>query len=142
MKALKTLLLYILGMAVLSSCEDILEVPDISDREVALVAPLEGAEVRQSPVTFTWNGIADADAYWVQIATPNFTNAAQVLLDSVVVLDSTFLGTRAVKALTNGEYEWRVKGLNSGFETVFSRSAFTVNAPEETPTETPETEEE
>lgn len=134
-------MVWLLAIGLWPSCEDILEVPDISNEEVLLVAPLDNTVVQQSEVNFTWNGIADVDAYWIQVATPNFTEAAQVLLDSIIVLDSTFAGTKAVQALTNGDYEWRVKGVNSAYGTPFSSSAFTVNAPDSPPTETPTTEE-
>lgn len=116
-----------LGILV-GGCEDILEVPDISGREVQILAPRDSTVVGNTRVNFTWNGVADADAYSVQIARPNFRQAAQILLDSTIVLDSTFIGTKAIKTLDNGDYEWRVKALNSDFQTEFSSSAFKVEA--------------
>lgn len=112
----------------LGACEDILEVPDISDQQVELLAPSPGSVVNDSIVNFNWNGVADAEAYSVQIATPNFENAAQLVLDSLVVIDTTFVGTRISKQLSNRAYEWRVQALNSGFETGFTVSGFTVDA--------------
>lgn len=108
------------------SCEELLEVTDISEQSVELLAPLEGTSVNDSLVNFTWNGVEEANAYHIQVATPDFDNASQLVLDSIIVLDSTFFGTKASKALLNGSYEWRVKGMNSDFETPFSLSAFTV----------------
>jgi len=125
---MRTLFILAACILFLASCEDILEVPDISGQEVELVAPLNGTVVNQNLVNFTWNGVADADAYLIQVATPNFAEASQVLLDSIVVLDSTFLGTQASKSLLNSTYEWRVKAVNSAFETDFSQGAFSVQA--------------
>ena len=118
----------LLAMLPVFSCEDIIEIPDISDSKVELLAPLQGSVVEESTVNFTWNSIEDANSYLVQVATPNFETAAQIVLDSVIVVDSTFMGTKASKALINNNYEWRVKAMNSGFETEFSSSGFSVNA--------------
>ncbi|WP_411032225.1 hypothetical protein [Spongiimicrobium sp. 3-5] len=116
-------------MGVCFSCEDVLEVPDISNQRVELLAPSDGSTVRDSIVNFTWNGVAEANAYLIQVATPSFENAAQIVLDSVVVLDTTFLGTKATRILPNSSYEWRVKAQNSDFETPFSVTSFAVEAP-------------
>ncbi|WP_373518421.1 hypothetical protein [Pricia sp.] len=128
MKLLKALSALIYLGIFATGCEDILEVPDISGRQVEIVAPKDRVVVENSQVNFTWNGVADADSYSVQIARPNFREAAQILLDSTIVLDSTFIGTKAIKNLDNGDYEWRVKALNSDFRTEFSSSAFKVEA--------------
>jgi len=112
---------------VFASCEDILEVPDISGENVELLAPKDSAIVTDSIVNFSWNGVGEADSYLIQVATPDFENAAQILLDSIIVLDSTFLGTTASRQLNDGDYEWRVKALNSDFETPFSSSTFHVD---------------
>ena len=101
---------------------------DISEETVQLLAPLNGTTVTLDTIKFSWNGVYDATEYHVQVATPSFENAAQIVLDSVVVVDSTFVGTHITKSLSNSEYEWRVKAMNSGFDTEFSSSSFTVNA--------------
>ncbi len=112
---------------IMSSCEDILEVVDISNKQVVLLAPTNDAIVTDSLVSFNWNGITEADAYLIQVATPNFENATQLTLDSVMVVDSTFQGTRISKALANNHYQWRVQAFNSGYETSFSTNTFSVD---------------
>jgi hypothetical protein len=126
MRILKAIVGTIFLMLVIS-CQDILEVTDISDETVQLLAPSDSSIVAQTNVTFSWNEVFEATAYHMQLATPNFEHATQIILDSVVVLDSTYLGTRMTKTLTDSEYEWRVKALNSDFETDFSASFFSVN---------------
>lgn len=111
----------------ISSCEDLLEVADISEETVQLLAPSDSTTVAQNMVNFSWNGVYEATQYHIQVASPNFENAAQIIIDSVIVIDSTFLGTRITKSLANSQYEWRVKAMNSDFETDFSSSLFNVD---------------
>ena len=110
-------------------CQDILEVSDITQEQVLLLAPMNNTIVKDSVVLFTWNGVVEAESYLVQLATPNFENASQIVLDSIIVLDSTFVGTRVSKALRRLKYEWRVKAMNSSFETPFSTALFSVEIP-------------
>ncbi len=117
----------IIGLAIMS-CEDIVEVPDISNAQVNLLAPQSNAVVTNSVVTFTWEEVEDADDYQLQIATPDFENAVQIVLDSIIVIDSTFVGPRGIQQLSNGNYEWRVRARNSGYNTEYSRNAFSVNS--------------
>jgi hypothetical protein len=109
------------------ACDDILEVPDISNQQVEILAPTEGTSINDSIIRFNWNGVADAEGYLLQVARPDFENAIQVVVDTILVVDSTFVGTRFNTKLTNNTYEWRVKAFNSGFETDFTRSRFEVN---------------
>ena len=57
-----TLFLVIVVALFFASCEDILEVPDISSQQVELLAPSQGSVVTDSTVNFNWNGVSDADA--------------------------------------------------------------------------------
>lgn len=127
----KLLLLSLICSIFFGSCEDIIEVQDISNESVVLLAPSENTIVTDSVVNFVWNEIPDVDidAYRVQIATPSFENAAQIVLDSTLPLDSTFLGTRVSQKLSNRDYQWRVKAMNSAFETDFTVNTFTVAVP-------------
>lgn len=122
----KTIRLAVFSILCLTSCEDILEVPDISNEQVGLLAPSQGSTVTDSTVHFNWDSVMGTDAYLVQIANPSFENANQFVLDTLVVVDSTFVGSRITKTLSNGDYEWRVKAQNSAFDTEFSTSGFTV----------------
>ena len=109
------------------SCEDILEVPDISRERVELLAPGDSVVVAQSNVRFSWTGVYEATEYHIQVATPNFENAAQIVLDSVIVIDSTFLGPHVDKSLSDSNYAWRVRAMNSDYRTDFAYSSFTVD---------------
>ncbi len=111
----------------LCACEDILEVPDISNQQVTLLAPLNGTVVNDSVVRFSWGEVMDTEGYVVQVARPTFENAAQFVIDTTIVIDSTFVGARLSTTLSNATYEWRVKAFNSGFETEFFSSRFEVS---------------
>lgn len=116
--------LFVLAIA----CDDILEVPDISEQQITVLAPLEGTSVTNNRVNFNWNALADVDGYRVQVATPSFDNAAQFVLDSLFAKDSLGqLNTKTQLALINGNYQWRIKGVNSAYETAFNTNAFIVN---------------
>ena len=109
------------------ACEDILEVPDITGEEVRLLAPVNSAVVTRSNVTFSWDEVVEATQYKVQVASPNFENAAQIVLDSIVVVDSTFVGSNITTVLGDNAYEWRIKAQNSDYETLFSTGSFSVD---------------
>ncbi|MDL5514852.1 hypothetical protein QSE00_23785 [Arenibacter sp. M-2] len=125
---LKNITATLFTIYIIIGCEDIVEVTDISDVKVELLAPLQNSVVGDSIVNFSWYKITEADSYVVQVATPNFESAVQLVMDSIIVVDSTFIGAKATKILIDNNYEWRVKAMNSGYETPFSSSAFRVNA--------------
>ncbi|MDP2059704.1 MAG: hypothetical protein Q8J97_08190, partial [Flavobacteriaceae bacterium] len=102
----------------LTACDDIIEVPNISKKSVVLLAPAEGAVLTNTDVRFTWQEVEDADEYVIQVAFPNFANASQIVLDTVVV------GRNFNKMLTPNSYEWRVKAINSGFMTAYTTRSF------------------
>lgn len=126
----------------LMACEDILEVPDISEQSVKLLAPSDGSVLDDNLVNLNWEGVEEATGYSVQVASPNFENAAQILLDSVIEMDTLgYLPNQIRQSLFNGNYEWRVKAFNSGFETIYFSNGFQVNGDEDldlTPPNTPQ----
>ena len=110
-----------------TACEEIFEVADISDEQVQLLAPVDQSVLTISNVSFNWNSVDEANSYEIQIATPSFLNAQQIIVDTILSVDSTYVGNRITLKLSENDYEWRVKAMNSGFETDYSLSAFTVD---------------
>lgn len=104
----------------LSNCEAIF-VEDISDKAVVLLAPTENATVSAGTVQFNWQSVPDATNYELQIATPTFLNANQILIDTLIT------NTSFSKSLEIGDYEWRVKAINSDYTTNYSTNPFSVN---------------
>lgn len=127
MRPILSILLFI-GIIFLSSCEELLEVTDISDQEVNLLAPSDSVVVMQSDVRFSWEEVFEAQSYHVQVAQPSFENASQIVIDTLVVVDSTYTGSNFVKPLSDNGYEWRVKGMNSDFETPYKTHRFWVES--------------
>ena len=109
-----------------ASCDEeggvIFEV-DISDREVLLLSPTQGSNVSTTTVRFDWEHLEDATAYDIQVAQPNFENAAQILVNQRVDSLTTFQ-----QVLPSDSYEWRVRAVNSAYETPYSAATFTVDA--------------
>ncbi|TCI85588.1 hypothetical protein [Tenacibaculum sp. M341] len=98
----------------------IVKAEDISAGIVTITAPVENSEVGVGTVEFTWNELNDADEYQLQIATPDFDSATSFVVDTRV--ETAFFNT----SLAEGTYQWRIKALNSGFETRYTTTNFTV----------------
>lgn len=114
---------YILGcflIFTLCSCEEILFEQDISKDVVRLIAPVNNAEVESNSVRFNWEAMEGATNYEIQIATPNFENANQLVLNTVG--EDNFYQHELIVS----EYEWRVRAQNSGYVTAYSSAKFKV----------------
>ncbi len=102
------------------ACDDIVEVDDISNKTVEALAPSNNVIVTSTTVNFAWENLEDADNYKIQIAKPSFESAQEIILDSIVTINSHS------KTLENGDYQWRVKAINTEFETPFTTLSFSV----------------
>lgn len=102
------------------SCSDIVEEPDITQEQVIIIAPADQTEVKGNVINFTWELVKDANAYLLQVASPDFDQASQVYVDSLIS------GTSFAKELLPNDYQWRVKAINSAYETLYSYSSFSV----------------
>lgn len=111
---------YILSFFLIISCDDIIEVPDISNETVSVLAPTDGVILTSTSVTFNWNAIENAENYRLQIATPTFAEAQQIVTDSLTS-DLSF-----TTILEVGSYQWRVRAENSDYQTVYTSQSFTI----------------
>lgn len=116
---MKKSFLLLLAIGMLCSCEAIF-VENISNATVTILAPTQGTTVSKGVVNFNWNVVNDSELYQIQIAIPTFTNASQI------VLDTTISNTSFSKNLTVGAYQWRVKALNSDYQTKYTTTSFEV----------------
>jgi hypothetical protein len=113
--------IFLVGLVIsIVSCEDIIGVEDISEDNVKALAPVNGVTVTEAKVVFNWEALAEANDYNIQIATPDFETATQILTDSTLDL------TTFSKSLTNGDYQWRVRAQNSVYQTKYTSQKFTV----------------
>lgn len=97
----------------LISCDDFIE-QDISDETVEIYVPYNGDTVLQGNIYFKWKELEGATKYHLQIVANNFNQ-----IESFVV-DSTVETTDYTVQLDEGQYEWRIKALNNGYETAYT----------------------
>lgn len=120
MKHLKKSILLIAIVLLNHSCGEIIYVPDISQDNVQIIAPTNAVIIEAGTISFNWNPVDDSTEYQVQIATPNFVQASQI------VEEQTTTTTSLTFDLEANEYEWRVKAINSAYETTYTTNRFTV----------------
>ena len=113
-------ILLLLFAVVTFGCDDIIEVEDISNTTVIVLAPTNNAVLNNTTLTFSWEPIESAETYQIQIATPTFDEALQI------VVDSTLANTNYTTTLENTNYEWRVRAKNSGYQTQYSTNSFSI----------------
>jgi len=117
MKKLKYILCF---LVVFLACEEIIEVEDISNKTVNVLAPTNTATLTVTSISFSWDAVADAEHYKLQIAEPNFEMTNQIVLDTTVTV------TNFNQILELGDYEWRVRAENSDYQTTYSTQSFTI----------------
>jgi hypothetical protein len=116
----KKILLALGLFIIVTNCDDIIEVEDISKDNVTLLAPTNGATLNITNLTFTWQAVDDAESYHIQIATPSFSEALQIVTDSTIVTTSFSTSLEAYN------YQWRVRAENSEYQTVYTTQSFTI----------------
>lgn len=111
---------FLFSFLILFSCEGVILETDITDQKIVLSAPYDKAQFFSTGVTFSWEKVADASKYHLQIAKPNFENPLQI------VLDTTVTSLSFTQQLPPADYEWRVEAVNSAYKTAFASRFFTV----------------
>ncbi len=89
---------------------------DISAKVVKLNAPANMLVSESASINLWWDEVIDADQYELQIATPSFDEDKIVSLVRSEVLSDN----RLTVNLDDGNYEWRVRALNSSSFTGWS----------------------
>ncbi len=103
----------------LIGCGEVVE-KDISDKEVVLLAPSDGAELDSGNVSLWWEPVDGASGYQLSLVSPGFTNA-------VYLIEDTATSSNVFEVSLNpGEYEWSVSAFNNGYATDFFVAGFTV----------------
>lgn len=106
-------------ICLLCGCEAVF-VPDISDQTITLISPTNQAILQEGINALHWESIEDATTYHVQIATPSFVDATQIIFDTLIE------NTAVDVLLQRGNYQWRVLASNSDYQTAYAISAFVV----------------
>jgi len=113
-------ILLLLTFCLCIACDDIIEVEDISGSTVSILAPVDDSLLTDPAVNFSWTLVQDAERYTLQIATPNFETATQIVLDTTVTTNNF------IKILDIGSYEWRVRAENSDYQTIYIMQNFSI----------------
>lgn len=117
---MKKIISLILVLFCFISCDEIVNEKDISSQAVNILAPTNNAQFNSTSVTFSWDLLADATEYQIQIAKPSFSNAMEIILDTKVT------GSNLTQQLNVGTYEWRIKAINASSETQYVTRSFTI----------------
>lgn len=117
---MKRIVISLFMLTFLFSCDDIVEVEDISKQQVVILAPTNNSVLTENNIIFSWNVLEEIDRYHLQVATPSFENASQIVVDSLVT------ATNLSSTLSAGNYQWRVRAENSEYETVYTTQSFIV----------------
>lgn len=113
---MKTTILKFLAIALLffsTSCDDILE-EDITNDIVHTVSPSEGAIIESNVVNFQWDNLDGANDYRLQVYN----------LNQVRVYDTLVNATSISLPMSEGSYQWRVRGENAGYMSSYSFPVF------------------
>jgi len=104
----------------LTGCEDIIEVDNISEERVNLLAPANDVASNNTTIFFSWEAIEEAESYQLQVAKPSFNEALEIVTDTISNSNNY------TDTFSEGNFEWRVKALNSGYETSYSTHRFSI----------------
>ena len=102
------------------SCEEIFYQDDISEATIGLLAPTDNTVFDTQHINLNWMPLEGADEFQLQIGMPSFIGANQI------VLDTTLTKTSFEIELRPNEYQWRVRGLNSAYNTNYSTNSFLI----------------
>jgi hypothetical protein len=108
MKTVNKIWLLSLALGIVS-CDDIFE-KDITNDTIQTISPSNEAVVESNVVNFQWNSLEGADKYRIQLIASN----------QAIVLDSLVSKTNLTFPLTQGEYQWKVRGENFAYQSSYS----------------------
>ncbi len=97
----------------LLGCNDIFE-KRISNDEVLLLIPNNADTLSSNEVHFKWEELTGASEYELNIVSPTFENIQEFVLDSAVKGDEFKI------LLSPGEYEFKMRGINSTYQSKFT----------------------
>lgn len=100
------------------SCDDIF-VEDISGQVLQLLSPADKSSLSESKIKFRWEAVSGASSYQMELSLPT----------SELVFDTVVTTNQCDTILDPGEYVWKVRALNSGYNTGFSSASFSIQSP-------------
>lgn len=112
------------------SCEILEE--DLSQRDVTVIAPMDGVETSAGMIAFRWHAVDGAAGYGLRVVAPSFAHAVRLVADTLIMTDTlTAAHSYGCKLpLDAGNYEWTVTAFNGAYETTTDVLHLTVAAAE------------
>ena len=105
----------------LTSCEDFIE-EDISGESIVIVAPPDNFQTSTATLTYWWNELEGAETYEFQIVKGTFSYVEQFITDTSTTLN------QLQYTLQPGNYQWRIRGVNNGYETPFTTHSLVIDS--------------
>ncbi len=106
-------LLFLTTVLLNGGCNEFFE-EVIEKDSITMLAPADGIETEIVTQTFWWQEIDGASGYRMQIVSPSFNSI------EVFVVDTLVKGDKFEATLFPGDFEWRVRGENSAYQTDWS----------------------
>lgn len=97
-------------------------VKDISNESIKILAPPDSFHSGSSTVTLWWEELDGAEKYDIQIVSPSFIYIVNLIADSTTSNDKFSVD------LAPGQYQWRVRGVNNGWESEYSTRTFFIDS--------------
>lgn len=115
MKIQNSILVYIILLFTIISCEEVLLEENLGDIIMESISPSQNAVIVSNAVQFSWEHqrIYDTIQYHLQIATPSF-EAPQLIIDTIVN------HRQHTQSLNDGNYAWRVRAENNATFSAYS----------------------
>lgn len=86
---------------------------DLSNSSIVLISPIDNHSDSLQSKTFSWEELEGSKEYRIQIATPSFDSIVTIVVDSTVDVPTLSI------SLTPGSYQWRVRGENEDFQSIW-----------------------
>lgn len=102
------------------SCTEFLS-PQVSDHVLVINSPTDSLTTNQELITFWWEEDSDAEAYRLQVISPNFDNPQYVF-------DTVLGSTQLQKSFPDNTYSWRIRIENEGSMSDWQKRSFTVDS--------------
>lgn len=100
------------------------ETIDLTSQQIILSSPVNNFITNQNNFTLAWENLSAADYYKVEIN--NTTNGGTIVYQQDNILINSITLNNTIIA-TDASYTWKVKGINSSSETIFSSRSFSID---------------
>jgi len=107
--------------ALMYACKKDFIVDDIKDKTITVNAPANNLVTTTNQVTFWWEELIGAEKYNLQIVQPSFSSITKIYLDTNVIK------TKFTITLQPGIYQWRLRAVNAGGNTVYQTFSLKVD---------------